>query len=216
MSKPDTINRYAEYLDLKHPLHMLDESKDPWAVSASLILAAHCTDVAVNKVMAKLLEAFPTPESILKDGVTKEQIVALLPGISHSGNKSDYLKNVAKVLVANNHNFENDLEKITEISGVGRKTGTIVLYRCYGSDQGFPLDTHCLRVFERLGWYSATKPKPLEKELLADFPDGTRNKSHIILTQFGRLICHPKKPKCDECKFAPDCKFAKDAPAVGS
>ena len=48
MNKPDIINRHSEYLALKHPLHMLDESKDPWAVVASLVLAAHCTDVAVR------------------------------------------------------------------------------------------------------------------------------------------------------------------------
>jgi len=202
------LNQYSEYLELKHPLHMLEETKDPWAISAAVILAGHCTDAAVNKVMPKLLETFPTPESILKENVTKDQIIALLPGISHSGNKSDYLKNVANVLVNNNHQFEANLDKITEISGIGRKTGTIVLYRCYGSDQGFPLDTHCLRVLERLGWYKSTKPKPLEKALMADFPEGTRNKTHIILTQLGRNICHPKNPKCDICKLATSCASA--------
>jgi len=193
---------------MKNPLHMLDESKDPWALASAVILAGHCTDASVNKVMPGLLAAFPTPESILKDGVTKEQIVALLPGISHSGNKAGYLQNVAQVLVANNHQFEDDLEKITEISGIGRKTGTIVLYRCYGSDHGFPLDTHCLRIFERLGWYGSAKPKPLEKALMADFPAGTRNRAYTILTHLGRNICHPKNPKCEECKLAPDCNWA--------
>jgi len=203
----EILDNYSEYLAIEHPLHLLDKSSNPWEVSLAVMLSGHCTDAAVNKVIGKLLEAFPTPESILEDWVTKDKIISLIPGISHSGSKADYAINIAKYLITHNGHFEDSLDKITEITGIGRKTGSIVLFRCYGSDYGFPLDTHCLRVLDRLGWYPNSKPKPLEKALLADFAPGTRHDAHIILTQVGRLVCHPKNPKCAECKLRAFCKF---------
>lgn len=207
MPNIETLRKYEEYLKAPHPLHILEKSQNPWEVALAVMLSGHCTDAAVNKVIVQLITRFPTPASILEDCVTKDSIIALIPGISHSGSKADYAINIAKYLVMHNNQFENSLEKITEITGIGRKTGTLVLFRCYGSDFGFPLDTHCLRVLERLGWYTSTKPKPLEKALMKDFAEGTRHEAHIILTQLGRTICRPKDPKCGECRLLQHCKF---------
>lgn len=201
------LNQYESYLDVKHPLHILEETKDQWLIATAVCLSGNCTDAAVNKVMPGFSKEFPNPKAILEPGIGREEIIPFIPGISHSGSKSDYLQNIARYLVEHGK-FPNSIEEMTKIVGIGRKTAAIVLYRCYKSDFGFPLDTHCLRVLDRLGWLPEAKtPKSLEKALLKVFPEGTRHKSHLILTHHGRQVCFPKAPNCEICKLKSSCTY---------
>ena len=203
------------YANTPHPLSILNHSKEPWAVSIAVILAGHCTDKAVNKVLPGFLAAFPTPQSLLQNP-NKDRMVELLPGISHSGNKSDYILGVAKHLTENNGNFENSIEAITKINGIGRKTGSIVLHYCYGNTEGFPLDTHALRVLKRLGWYNTNNPKSLEKALLKDYAPELRQPTHMALTLHGRTVCTASKPNCQACPLKPACKEGSTLPTTAA
>jgi endonuclease-3 len=205
--KVEHLKQGEHLLKLPHPLHILDQSQDPWQVSVAVILSGHCTDAAVNKVLPNLFAAFPTYQKFLQDNPSKDQVINLLPGISHSGNKTEYLFNVARYLQSHQGQFPRTLDEITAIKGIGRKTGGIILYRCYDIDEGFPLDTHCLRVLQRLGWFTQTSPKSLERALLADIPCGWRNKAHIILTQLGRSICTAAQPHCGQCPLSGSCHY---------
>jgi len=140
-----------------HPLSILNQSKDPWALGAAVILSAHCTDAAVNKVMDSLLARFPTPESIT--GARRDDIVPLLPGISHGGNKADYLVNWARHLLRKTSRVAPTIGELTKVKGIGRKTASIILHAAWGLDEGIPLDAHCQRILERIG-YSPGTPKP--------------------------------------------------------
>lgn len=196
------------YLAMPHPLDIINSpQKTPWSVSVAVILSGHCTDAAVNKVLPGFLTRFPDAESFVAQAPDKGSVVALLPGISHSGNKAGYIEGVARYLVDQGRNFENSLDKITEINGIGRKTGSIILHYCHGNTEGFPLDTHCLRVLERLGWFEAAKPKPLEKKLLESFSGIDRFNAHLILTMHGRTTCKAAKPDCANCQISRHCKF---------
>lgn len=208
MSEKLELLKKADHLrELPHPLHILDQSKDPWQVSVAIILSGHCTDAAVNKVLPNLFASFPTYQKFLADNPNKDQVIKLLPGISHSGNKTDYLFNVARHLQDHQGQFPQSLSEITGIKGIGRKTGGLILYRCYDIDEGFPLDTHCLRVLQRLGWFPETTPKSLERALLTEIPLGWRNKAHIILTQLGRTVCTAAKPLCLQCPLSGACHY---------
>ena len=203
-----TLLVYKDYLVQRHPLHKLEETRDPWAIVASVILSGNTTDAAENKVMDGFLARYPTPASIR--GATRDEVIPLLPGIAHNGSKTDYLKNIAEVLVE--RGMPDTMEALTAVTGIGRKTAAIVLYRVHGKDLGFPLDTHCLRVLDRLGWYpEARKPKSLEKALLTDFPEGTRHASHLILTHHGRTVCQALKPACDGCKLRAFCTYGQSS-----
>lgn len=199
------MDQYSKYLDEKHPLHILETSKDPYVCGIAVILSGNCTDAAVNKMLPNFLSKFPTPSSVVHSN--RDEMIPFMPGINHSGSKSDYIINWAKYIIEQNGLIEADLDKLTKINGIGRKTGSIILYRVLGVDQGFPLDTHCLRVLNRLGWYKSSKPKGLEKELLVNFPEGSRHNNHIILTHFGRDICHPQNPQCEICKLSAHCHY---------
>ena len=83
--------------------------------------------------------------------------------------------------------------ELTEVKGIGRKTAAIILYTALGVDEGIPLDTHALRVIDRVQCCPALKnPNAIEKKLLAEFPQGARYNLHLVLTLHGRKTCQAR------------------------
>lgn len=202
----EIIFLHKEYLKYTHPLFILESSKDPYVIGTAVILSANTTDNAVNKVIDNLIHIYPTPESIVK--TTRDDIVPLLPGIAHSGNKSDYIRNWAQYIItlkSQKKNISNDIKELTAIKGIGRKTAAIIIFRVHNIETGFPLDTHCLRILDRLKWYPSSNPKTLEKQILKDFTKP--HAAHIILTHHGRNVCKPKNPICSECHYSEYCSY---------
>lgn len=195
----------TSYAKLPHPLHILDTSTSPWEVMCGIILSAATTDAAVNAALPGFLAKYPTPETVV--AASKDDMIALLPAIAHTGGKCDYIKNWANYLIQHRGQYSTSIGELTQLQGIGRKTAGIFLWVLAKKDESFPLDTHCLRVLERLGWYAATTPKALEKLLLTEFPEGTRNLTHRMLTQFGRLHCTYRNPQCATCPLRAECKF---------
>lgn len=201
------LDQYAGYLQLRHPLTILEKTHDPWPIGVATILSAHCTDGAVNRTMPRFLQNFPTPDSVV--GKARNHLVRWLRGISQGGVKSDYILGWASYLRERNGEIEPSIDALTRIRGIGRKTAAIILYRVKGLDEGLPLDIHALRVLDRLGWFPKTKnPFVREKQLLPIIPEGRRHRLHLILTHHGRLVCHAQKPDCDACKLRSVCNFA--------
>lgn len=216
LSKPpiDLLELYNDYLQLKHPLDVL-ATKDPWKVAVGLVLAAHCSDAAVNKVAPGFFKQFPNWKSVL--GKTRDDLIPFLPGISHTGNKSDYIINWANYLEAHGGDIEPTIDALTQIKGFGRKTAGILLFTVKGIDEAIPLDTHALRILDRLGWFPTTKnPDVREKQLLPWIPTGRRFATFTILTQHGRHICGAKIAQCGECKLRPRCAFGQPRPSSSS
>jgi endonuclease III len=200
------LELYTDYLLLKHPLDVLS-SKDPWRTACGLVLAAHCSDAAVNKITSGFFKQYPKFGSVLVK--TRDDLIPLLPGISHSGNKSDYIINWANYMAAHEGDMETTITALTQVKGVGRKTAGILLYTVKGIDEALPLDTHALRILDRLGWFPATKNSEVrEKQMLPLIPEGRRFATFTILTQHGRWVCGAKSPQCEVCKLKDSCQFA--------
>jgi endonuclease-3 len=201
------IEEYPEYVCLRHPLDVLANSHEPWEVGAGVILSANCSDAVVNSVMPKFLASFPTPDSGRM--ATVKAIVPLLPGISHRGHKAEYLIAWANFLVERGGEIGDSVQGITLVRGIGRKSAALILHRIKGSDEGMPLDTHALRVLDRLGWFPATRnPAVREEQLLREVPPGHRHRLFLALTHHGRQICLARDAKCDACRLRDECASA--------
>ena len=98
-----------------------------------------------------------------------------------------------------------DMDRLTALPGVGRKTANVVLGHALGVP-GLPVDRHVLRVTERIGLTFETTPEGVERDLCAALPtaDWTRMSDGLIL--HGRRICRPK-PQCGECEVADICRY---------
>ena len=201
------IERYPEYLVLAHPLDVLATPNSAWAVGAGVILAAHCRDATVNSMLPAFLETFPAAESARDKTVA--ELVPFLRGISHSGRKAEYLLGWARYLQSRDGDIETNLEALCRLPGIGRKGAALILYRLKGIEAGMPLDTHALRVLERLGWLTPTRnPAVREKQVLAEVPEGHRYSLFLALTHHGRQVCRAQNPACSRCRLQWECQSA--------
>lgn len=96
-------------------------------------------------------------------------------------------------------------EYLTSFKGVGPKTAAFTLMYAAGMS-AFPMDTHILRICERLGWIDAsTSSADAHQRMEQAIPDEQHYPAHMILVRHGRQICHARKPDCGECPILAEC-----------
>jgi endonuclease III len=98
---------------------------------------------------------------------------------------------------------------LLSLPGVGKKVARCVLMYSLGR-QVFPVDTHCWRIAQRLGWVRPTQkdghcaPRDMDR-LQAKIPPQLRHSLHVNMISLGREICAPVLPRCGECPVAALC-----------
>src|SRR5262249_50278873 len=98
-----------------------------------------------------------------------------------------------------------ELEALTALSGVGRKTANVVLGTAFGIAAGIVVDTHVKRLAYRLGLTTSKSPEQIERDLMAVIPPSEWVDLSHRLIQHGRRICLARRPKCDQCSLASIC-----------
>ena len=171
------------------------------------ILSAQCTDVRVNMVTPALFKKYPDAKSLA--AAEQEDVEDLIRSTGFFRNKAKNLIAAAKALVQN-HGGEvpKDLETLTHLPGVGRKTANVVLGNAYGIEAGIVVDTHVARLSKRLGLTKHTDPVKIEKDLIKIDPqDAWTLWSHLLIWH-GRRRCSARKPDCPECELRTLCPSA--------
>jgi len=182
-------------LDYDTPFHLL----------LSVILSAQCTDKRVNMVSPALFAAFPTPESLA--AVEPEDVFPYIKSVTFPNNKSKHLVNAARKIVRDfGGKLPADIDKLTTIPGVGRKTANVMLAVVWGK-AAMPVDTHVFRVSNRIGLTSGSKtPLETEKTLVKHIKPELLPDAHHWLILHGRYVCKARKPLCPECPIRPFCR----------
>ena len=172
----------------------------------AVILSAQCTDKRVNMVTPALFEAFPTPESMA--AATAEDIFPYIKSVSYPNNKSRSLAGMARMLVEEyGGEVPADMDKLTALPGVGRKTANVILAVVYNR-AAMAVDTHVFRVSERIGLTTNSKtPLSTEKALMRNIPAELVPKAHHWLILHGRYVCKARKPECLDCAIREACRY---------
>ncbi len=178
--------------------------RNAYELLVATILSAQCTDARVNLVTPALFARFPDPKSLaLAD---QAEVETLIHSAGFFRAKARNLIGMAASLVQE-HDGEvpADLEALTRLPGVGRKTAHVVLGNAFGIASGVVVDTHVKRLSFRLGLTESTDPERIEHELAAMVA-----KKHWVdlshrLIDHGRQVCHALRPRCDECPLANIC-----------
>ncbi|BAE83687.1 hypothetical protein DSY1898 [Desulfitobacterium hafniense Y51] len=124
-------------------------------------------------------------------------------GLYH--NKAKNILATCHILVANyGGEVPGSMEALTQLPGVGRKTANVVLSNAFHIP-AMAVDTHVLRVSNRLGLASGTNPDLIEKQLMSCIPRSQWIQAHHWLIWHGRRICAARNPKCPECPLSPLC-----------
>ncbi len=177
---------------------------NPFELLVATILSAQCTDARVNLVTPGLFRRYPDAQSLAK--ACPEELEKLIRSTGFYRAKARNLLAMAKQVVER-HGGEipMDLEALTALGGVGRKTANVVLGTAFGRAEGVVVDTHVKRLARRLGLAKGTTPEPIERELMAVVPSSEWVDLSHRLIQHGRKVCMARRPRCEECPLAEIC-----------
>lgn len=194
----------AEVLADAYPAAICElDHRSPFELLAATILSAQCTDARVNQVTPALFAAFPGPDelAVADPGVVEE----IVHPTGFFAAKTRNLIAMAQALVER-HGGEvpADLDALVALPGVGRKTANLVRTVAFGLP-GLPVDTHVIRVANRLGLTTHDDPGAIELELGSYLAARDRGPFGLRLILHGRRVCVAKRPKCDVCPLAGWC-----------
>ena len=179
---------------------------NPYELLVAVILSAQCTDKRINLVTPALFEAFPTPESLAAS--SQEEIFEYIKSVSYPNNKARSLLGMARKLVEDfNGQVPSDIESLTSLPGVGRKTANVILAVVF-DNAAMAVDTHVFRVSERIGLTTGSKtPLQTERTLMRHLPEEIVPLAHHWLILHGRYVCKARRPLCLDCGLKPVCRY---------
>ena len=180
----------------------------PYELLVAVILSAQCTDKRVNMTTPALFEAFPTPQAMA--AATPEQIYPYIKSISYPNNKAKNLSGMARMLVSEfGGQVPSDIDQLQRLPGVGRKTANLILGDVYHVPGSTVVDTHCIRISNRLGLVDDLKdPVKIEAELRRCLPPEKSSDFCHRIVLHGRAVCTARRPDCAGCTLRSVCQFA--------
>ncbi|MBT3405330.1 endonuclease III [archaeon] len=206
------INKIMKILSKKYPNRgvttlnrMSQEDKtNPFKILISCLLSLRARDENTEKVSKQLFKVADTPKQILKLSIKKLEKLIFSSGHYHK--KAQTLKHVSQELINKfNSQVPKTKEELLSIKGIGPKTANIVLNFAYNQPV-LPIDTHCHRIPNRIGWIQTKTPEKTETALEQILPKKYWQKFNSIFVQFGREICQPISPWCSKCPLNKFCK----------
>jgi endonuclease-3 len=190
----------------------------PFELLVALILAAQCTDEKVNQITGSFLFAkYGAPRDYVAVG--QQELEGDIHPTGFFRNKAKALKACSQQLIERfGGNVPSTLEELTSLRGVGRKTANILLGNAFGQD-AIGVDTHVMRLSQRLGFSRQTDPDKIEADLRRVIPQ--KNWTHLchLLQAHGRRVCFARRPNCPGCMIADYCPYpdkTKPAPPTKS
>lgn len=180
---------------------------DPLQLLVSTILSAQCTDVRVNLV---------TPALFAKYRHAKDFAVAdrseLEDEIKSTGFYRMKARHIMESCAAIVDRFQGQvpqtMDELMSLPGVGRKTANCVLGGAYGIQSGIVVDTHVIRISNRLGLTQNESPEKIEQDLMELIPKKEWYQFSNLLILHGRKICNARKPICEQCVLLKNCPSA--------
>jgi endonuclease III len=172
------------------------------------ILSAQCTDERVNQVTATLFPKYPTPKDFAYANPAELEKEIRPTGFFR--NKTKSIMGASKKIVEEFHGeVPRTMDELLTLPGVARKTANVALGTAFGIAVGVVVDTHVLRLSERLDLTKNTEPKKVELDLMKVIPqDRWILFSHQMIWH-GRRVCVARKPRCIECNLERLC-YSKD------
>jgi endonuclease-3 len=197
--------RILDTLEAQHPdadteLHY----RNAFELLVATILSAQSTDQRVNMVTPALFRRYP--DALALAGTTAAELEPQIHSTGFFRAKSKALIGMAQALVdRHDGQVPPDMDRLTELPGVGRKTANVVLGHALGVP-GLPVDRHVLRVSNRLGIAESDDPVAVEQQLCAALPKERWTRTSDTLILHGRRVCRPK-PRCPECSVQESCLY---------
>ncbi len=208
MKSREEVNEIVRLLLAEYPeaVCSLDWNKD-YELLFSVRLSAQCTDERVNMVTPALFERFPTLEAFAEADV--EEVERYVHSCGFYRAKARDIVACAKVLLEKyNGELPRTMEELTALPGVGRKTANLILGDVFRVPGSTVVDTHCIRISNRLGLVKDQKdPVKIEMELRKVLPPESSSDFCHCIVLHGRAVCDARKPDCERCCLKEHCDY---------
>ena len=182
--------------------------KNPLQLLIATILSAQCTDKRVNLVTPALFKKYRTAADYAKAPPAELEKAIQSTGFFRSKTKSirGATSTIAKQFGGR---VPDSMEELRALPGVGRKTANVVLGNAFHKDEGIVVDTHVIRLSQRLGLTKQSDPEKIERDLMKLVPrEHWTNWSHWLIWH-GRRRCYARKPDCSQCEVFRLCPSGK-------
>lgn len=182
------------------------EERDPWRLLVQVRLAAQCTDARVNMVTPALFERFPDCFAMAEADVTEVEEYIRTCGFYH-GKARDIVLQAQQLRDRFGGQVPDNMDDLLSLAGVGRKSANLILGDVFHVPGSVVVDTHCIRLSNRMGLVDDEKDPPKIEKLLRELipPESSNDFCHRLVLH-GRAVCDARKPDCGRCCCAPYCR----------
>jgi len=180
----------------------------PRQLLIATILSAQCTDKRVNMVTPGLFKRYRKAADYAN--APQADIEKAIQSTGFFRNKAKSIRAATTVIAEKfKGRVPDTMDELRELPGVGRKTANVVLGNAFGKDEGIVVDTHVMRVSQRLRLTRNTDPEKIEQDLMKLVPKKHWTDWSHWLIWHGRRRCFARKPDCSECEIFRLCPSGK-------
>lgn len=177
----------------------------PFVTLISCLLSLRTKDDVTEQASIRLLKKYNTPQKLLQ--LSQKQIESLIYPVGFYKTKAKRILEIARSLIEQyDGQVPDDFDELLKLKGVGRKTANIVMVFGFKKHGYLPIDTHCHRIPNRLGWIKTKTPEETERALKKILPEKYWDDFNDLFVTFGQTICVPVSPLCSRCPIEPYCK----------
>jgi len=172
------------------------------------ILSAQTTDKRVNIVTEELFKKYRKAEDYANADI--EELREAIKSVNFYRNKAKYIKESCRIIVEEyGGKVPDSMEELIKLPGVHRKTANVVLSNAFGKVEGIVVDTHVMRLSQRLGLTKEKNREKIEQELMRKFSKDKWADLSNLLIAHGRNVCKARKPECEKCILKDRCRHYK-------
>ena len=187
------------------------ETGGPFSILIGTILSARTKDETTTKVVNVLFSKYKNVKALANAKLKDVEKIIKSIGFYHI--KAKRIIEVSKIIDSKyKGKVPDNLEKLVELPGVGRKTANCVLVYAFDKP-AIPVDIHVHRISNRLGLVETKTPEETELELMNKIPEKFWLEINDTFVMYGQNICKPISPMCNVCKIKKICKFYKSKTA---
>lgn len=205
MTKKERALKAVEILKQVYPDALCSlTASNPFELLVAVRLSAQCTDARVNLVTPALFERYKSIEDFAAADVA--EVETYIKSCGFYKNKAESIVGMARKILSDfGGRVPDNIEDLITLPGVGRKTANLIVGDVYGK-AAIVVDTHCIRITNRLGLVSEKDPKKIEFALKKIIPPDEGSDFCHRLVLFGRDTCSARKPLCDTCPLSEICR----------
>ncbi len=185
------------------------DHREAYELLVGVRLAAQCTDARVNEVTPALFADYPDAEAMAR--AEPEDIEPYIRSCGFFHGKARDIVGAARMVVSEfGGRIPDNMEDLLRLPGVGRKSANLILGDVYHVPGSVVVDTHCIRLTNRIGLVDCKEPEKIETALREILPSEKSNDFCHRMVLHGRAVCSARSPRCQDCCIRKWCRTGRE------